>query len=147
MKERKGTNQQYQEQEVITINPTDNENVMRIFYFLIFLMFIYFWERDTHTHNTSGRGAERERERRRGRHRIQSRLWAVSTRPDAGLELTKCEIMTWAEVGHLTDWATQAPVLWGYFNDSMPINLKILMKWQINWKTQLAKFYSRQYKE
>ena len=38
-----------------------------------------------------------------------SRLWAVSTEPDAGLELTNYEIMTWAEVGRLTDWATQAP--------------------------------------
>ena len=28
---------------------------------------------------------------------------------DVGLELTECEIMTWAEVGRLTDWATQAP--------------------------------------
>ena len=32
-----------------------------------------------------------------------SRLRAVSTEPDAGLELTDCEIMTGAEVGHLTD--------------------------------------------
>ena len=38
-----------------------------------------------------------------------SRLWAVRTEPDAGLKLMDCEIMTWAEVGHLTDWATQAP--------------------------------------
>ena len=38
-----------------------------------------------------------------------SRLWAVSTEPDTGLELTDREIMTWAEVGHLTNWATQAP--------------------------------------
>ena len=38
-----------------------------------------------------------------------SRLWAVSTEPDAGLELMDCEIMTWAEVGRLTDWATQEP--------------------------------------
>ena len=38
-----------------------------------------------------------------------SRLWAVSTEPDAGLKLTDREIMTWAEVGRLTDWATQAP--------------------------------------
>ena len=29
---------------------------------------------------------------------------------DAGLELTDCEIMTWAEVSCLTDWATQAPL-------------------------------------
>ena len=32
-----------------------------------------------------------------------SRLRAVSTEPDAGLELTNHEIMTWAEVGRLTD--------------------------------------------
>ena len=38
-----------------------------------------------------------------------SRLWAVSTEPDTGLELTDLEIMTWAEVGHVTNWATQAP--------------------------------------
>ena len=38
-----------------------------------------------------------------------SRLWAVSKEPDAGLEPTDREIMTWAEVGRLTDWATQAP--------------------------------------
>ena len=35
-------------------------------------------------------------------------LWAVSTEPNAGLKLTSYEIMTWAEVGRLTDWATQA---------------------------------------
>ena len=40
-----------------------------------------------------------------------SRLWAVSTEPDMGLKLTDCEIMTWAEVKHSTDWATQEP--WG----------------------------------
>ena len=37
-----------------------------------------------------------------------SRLWAISTEPEAGLELTDHEIMTWAKVGLLTDWATQA---------------------------------------
>ena len=38
-----------------------------------------------------------------------SRLWAVSTEPNVGLKLTDHEIMTWAEVGRITDWATQAP--------------------------------------
>ena len=38
-----------------------------------------------------------------------SRLWAVSTEPDTKLELMNCEIMTWAEVGGLTDSATQVP--------------------------------------
>ena len=32
-----------------------------------------------------------------------SRLRAVSTEPDAGLQLTNREIMTWAEAGRLTD--------------------------------------------
>ena len=32
-----------------------------------------------------------------------------STEPDAGLELTDREILTWAEVGSLTDWVTQVP--------------------------------------
>ena len=32
-----------------------------------------------------------------------SRLWAVSTGPSAGLELTNWEIMTGAEIGCLTD--------------------------------------------
>ena len=47
-----------------------------------------------------------------------SRLWAVSTEPDAGLEFTNREITTWAEAGRLTDWATQAPLFsflkWNY---------------------------------
>ena len=47
--------------------------------------------------------------RKRGRQSIQSRLWAVSTEPDMGLEPTDHEIMTWAKVRHLTNWATKAP--------------------------------------
>ena len=64
----------------------------------LFLMFIYFWE--------EGRGRERDT------HRIQSGLRADSREPIAGLELTNCEIeiMTWAEVRCLANWATQAPL-------------------------------------
>ena len=41
------------------------------------------------------------------------RLWAVSTESDAGLQPTSSEIVTWAEEGCLTDWATQVPLsLW-----------------------------------
>ena len=39
-----------------------------------------------------------------------SSLWAVSTEPDVGLELTDRKIMTWAQVGRSIDWATQAPL-------------------------------------
>ena len=55
----------------------------------------------------NGGGAEREGDTES---EAGSRLWAVSTEPDAGLELTDREIMTWAEVGRSTDWATQAPL-------------------------------------
>ena len=54
----------------------------------------------------NGGGSEREGDTES---ETGSRLWAVSTEPDRGLELTDREIMTWAEVGRLTDQATQAP--------------------------------------
>ena len=63
-------------------------------------MFIYVWE---------GGRAEREGERRRPG--IQSGLRADRREPDVELELTNHEIMTWAKVGRLTNWATQAPWL------------------------------------
>ena len=56
-----------------------------------FLMIIYFGERERETQNP------------------ESRLRAVSTEPDVGLELTNREITTRAKVGRLTDSATQAP--------------------------------------
>ena len=54
----------------------------------------------------SGGGAERERDTES---EAGSRLRAVSTEPDAGPEPTIREIMTWARVGRLTNWPTQAP--------------------------------------
>ena len=42
-------------------------------------------------------GCEQGRGRERGRERIPSRLYAVSTEPDAGLGLMEWEIMTCAE--------------------------------------------------
>ena len=72
-----------------------------------FLTFIYFWDRERQSMNGEGQSeGDTESE-------TDSRLWAVSTEPNAGLELTDHEIMTWAEVGGLTDWATQAP-LWAF---------------------------------
>ena len=55
----------------------------------------------------NGGGAEREGDTES---EAGSRLWAVSTEPDVGLEFTNRAIMTRAEVRHLTDWATQAPL-------------------------------------
>ena len=69
-------------------------------------MFLYFWEREERE-RISGRRPEREEDTES---EAASRLWAISTEPDAGLELTNHEIMTWAEVGCLTEWATQVPL-------------------------------------
>ena len=64
-------------------------------------MFIHFWEKERASRGGAERQGDTESE-------TDSRLWAVSTEPNVGLERTDCEIMTWAEVGRLVDWATQA---------------------------------------
>ena len=48
----------------------------------------------------SGKGAEIEEDTES---KAGSRLRAVSTDSDVGLEVTSPEIMTWAKVGRLTD--------------------------------------------
>ena len=68
-------------------------------------MFIFDRERQSVSRGEAEREGDPESE-------AGSRLWAVSTEPNAGLELTSLEIMTWAAVGCLTDWATQAPQDW-----------------------------------
>ena len=77
----------------------------QVLFFLIsfFNVYLFFWERERQS--TSRGGAEREKE---GRHRIRSRLQALSTEPDVGFELMNHEFVTRAEVGRLTDRATQA---------------------------------------
>ena len=57
-------------------------------------MFIYFWQRQS----MSRGGAEREGDTES---QAGSRVWIVSTEPNARLEPTIHEIMTWAEVGQL----------------------------------------------
>ena len=74
-----------------------------ICYLKKFLCFIF--ERETRP-GVSGEGAEREGDTES---EADSKLWAVSTDLDKGLEPMNYEIMTWAEVGHSTDWATQMP--------------------------------------
>ena len=53
-----------------------------------------------------------------------SRFWAVSTEPDAGLKLKNHEIMTWAEVGSLTNWAAQGPFSKTLLKVASPDNIK-----------------------
>ena len=73
------------------------------FKFLISFMLIDFWEREGGREGGGGGGAER------GRQRIWNELCADSREPNAGLKLTNREIMTWADVGRPTNWATQVP--------------------------------------
>ena len=70
-------------------------------------MCIYFWDRERQSVNGGGSEREGDTESEAG-----SRLWAVITEPNAGLELTDGKIMTWAEVGSSTYWATQEPPGW-----------------------------------
>ena len=66
--------------------------------FLKIFLNIYSFLKDRETQSMSREGAEGETESE-----AVSRLQAVSTEPNAGLKLTNREIMTLAEVGHLTD--------------------------------------------
>ena len=75
--------------------------------FLNFFFNVYFWERETETETECELG--RHRERGDTEPEAGSTLQAVSTEPDVGLEPMNREIMTWAKVGCLTDWATQVP--------------------------------------
>ena len=61
----------------------------------------------------SGGGAEREGDTKS---KASSRLWTVSTETNTGIELTNCENMTWAKVGCLTEWDTQATLIVFIFN-------------------------------
>ena len=63
---------------------------------LLFLKFIFFnvclFLRQRETEHERGRVRDREGDTES---ETGSRLWAVSTEPDAGLELSDCEIVTW----------------------------------------------------
>ena len=70
-----------------------------------FLMFVYFWRKERQSRSRGGAEREGDTESEAG-----STLCSVSTEPDAGLEPKTREISTLAEVGCLTDWATQVPL-------------------------------------
>ena len=76
--------------------------------FFFNVLFIFETERDRAWTGEGQREGDTESE-------TGSRLWAVSTEPDAGLELTDREIMTWAKVGRLTAWAPRAPHVFASF--------------------------------
>ena len=65
-----------------------------------------------HRQSMSGGGAESEGDTAS---EAGSRLWAVSTQPVMGLKLPNRDIITWAKVGRLTNWAIQTPLLFFFF--------------------------------
>ena len=68
-------------------------------------MFVFIYhERETETW-VKEQQRERDTESEAG-----SRFWAVITEPNTRLKLTNSEIVTWAKVRHLMDWATQVPL-------------------------------------
>ena len=70
--------------------------------FNFFNVYFYFWDRERQSMSWGGADREGDTESKAG-----SRLWAVSTEPNAGIKPMNCEIMTWAKVRSLADWATQ----------------------------------------
>ena len=72
--------------------------------YYFFLMFIYFCETERDRVWVVEGQRDQETESEAG-----SRHWAISPKPNVELELMSHEIMTSAEVEHLTDRATQEP--------------------------------------
>ena len=80
------------------------------FIFLTFLKNVYLFNNSLRViinNLFERREHKRGRGQETGRHRIQRRLWAISTEPNARLKPTNRDIMTWAEVGCLANWATE----------------------------------------
>ena len=73
--------------------------------FYYFFFNVYLLLRQRQRVNRGGAEREGDTESEAG-----SRFRAVSTEPDAGLQLTNREIMPWVEVRRLTNWATQVPL-------------------------------------
>ena len=70
----------------------------------IFFKCLFIFEREKVTEHKPGRGREWGKQNLK-----QASGSELPAEPNVGLEPTNREIMTWAEVGFLTDWATQAP--------------------------------------
>ena len=85
--------------------------------FYLFLN-VNFWERE----RACALGMGRER----GGQRIQSGLHAESRELNVGFERTNVEIMTWAEVGCLTNWTIQAPQSCNLINITLKKMFKVL---------------------
>ena len=102
---------------------------------VLFFNVLFIFERQSTSRGRAEREGDTEPEAGSG-------LWAVSTEPDTGLELINHEIMTWAEVGHVTHWDTQVPLFIPFKGDfkcltfvkafgsteNLPLTLSLLFK-------------------
>ena len=84
-------------------------------------MFSFIFERERQSVSWEEEEREGDTESKAG-----FRLSAVSTEPDVGLELMNREIMTWAEVGCLTAWATQAPLFESFYEKKIDLQSLLL---------------------
>ena len=88
---------------------SSKNSLFGLFYFILNFFFnIYLFLGQRETEGEQGRGRER------GRHRIGNRLQALSHQPRArrGARTHGPRDRDLAEVGRLTDCATQAPLVW-----------------------------------
>ena len=101
---------------------------MFIYFFFNFFFNIYLFLGQRETEREQGRGRER------GRHRIGNRLQAPSHQPRArrGARTHGPRDRDLAEVGRLTDCATQAPLYQIFKEHLIPILLTLFQK--IKWK-------------
>ena len=76
------------------------ERIVNLYYYYFFNLHLFLRERERERESENRGGTEREGD---AESEAGSRLRAVSTEPDAGLEPTNREIMTCAEVGRPTD--------------------------------------------
>ena len=77
----------------MTFSVCGNFLCWEVFFFLLYLFICLFWENEREReHEQMGRGRERDKER------IPNRLQAISTEPDARLDLMKHKIITWAKI-------------------------------------------------
>ena len=84
--------------------------MLSFFEILLFFSCLFILEKATEHEQGRGRETEGDTESE-----ADSKLWAVSMEPNVGLELTNHDIMTGAEVGRLTEWATQEPPFFEIF--------------------------------
>ena len=105
---------------------------------------LFMFERQTESEHKQGRRGKREGDTES---EVCSRLWAVITEPDTGLELMNREIMTWVVAGCSTNWATQVPhgglFLCVFYNFWLLAHVSLAFLWKNSARLVLRKHTSR----